>query len=277
MYKDFFGLRERPFSKTPDPQYLYASSQHREALARLQHGVEEREIILLTGEIGCGKTTLSRALMDALGTTAKVLLLTNPRLTPLELLLSLALRLGIDPPPRQRPDLLAAIERELYALFEQGHIPVLLIDEAHLIPHRDTFEELRLLTNFQLDDGNLLAILLIGQPELRQRLAHPVYEPLRQRIGLQFHLGALSAAETAAYVKHRILCAGGSGALFTASALDALYRVSRGVPRLINQSASLALLEAYGRGVAQVDAEILSEVGRELEGIQGVMPGSCES
>lgn len=269
MYKDFFDLRERPFNKTPDPQYLYASSQHREALARLQHGVEEREMILLTGEIGCGKTTLSRALMDQLGSSAKVLLLTNPRLTPLELLSSLALRLGIGAPPLQRPALLAVIEQELYALFEQGRIPVVLIDEAHLIPHRDTFEELRLLTNFQLDDGNLLAVLLIGQPELRQRLAHPVYEPLRQRIGLQFHLGALNAAETAAYVKHRLLCAGGKDDLFTAPALEALFSLSRGVPRLINQAASLALLEAYGRGLAKVNEEVVAEVATELKGIQG--------
>lgn len=271
MYKDFFGLRERPFSKTPDPKYLYASRQHREALARLQHGVEEREIILLTGDIGCGKTTLSRALMDELGETAKVLLLTNPRLSPLELLTSLAVRLGIDPQSLQRPGLLAAIERELYALFECGQIPVLLIDEAHLIPHRDTFEELRLLTNYQLDDGNLLAVLLIGQPELRQRLAHPAYAPLCQRIGLQYHLGPLSADETVAYVRHRIRCAGRVTDLFTAQALDFLFRISRGVPRLINQAAALALLEAYGRGMAQVDEDILREVERELEGVQGAV------
>jgi type II secretory pathway predicted ATPase ExeA len=267
MYKEFFKLKERPFSKTPDPLYLYQSHSHREALARLLHAVEEREMILLTGHIGCGKTTLSRALIDELGETAKVALLTNPRLSPLEFLYSMATKFGIDAPATDRVALLEQIEQLLYRLFQKGCLPVLIIDEAHLIPHRDTFEEIRLLTNFQLDDGNLLSVIFLGQPELRQRLAHPVYEPLRQRIGLQFDVGPLSLVETAAYLRHRIACAGGKADIFLDDAITELHRFSGGVPRRINQAASLALLEAFGREKAEIDSVVIAEVVAELTGI----------
>ncbi|WP_020675813.1 ExeA family protein [Geopsychrobacter electrodiphilus] len=267
MYKEFFNFRERPFSKTPDPLYLYPSRSHREALARLLHAVEEREIILLTGDIGCGKTTLSRALLDELGDTARVALVTNPRLSPLELLYSVAFGFGVETPAKDRLGLLGQIEQILFDLFHQGRLPVLIIDEAHLIPHRDTFEEIRLLTNFQLDDGNLLSVIFLGQPELRLRLSHPAYEPLRQRIGLQYKVGPLSLEETAAYIRHRLSCAGCVTDIFLEDAVIALYRFSGGVPRRINQAASLALLEAFGREQAQVDASIIAEVAAELSGI----------
>ena len=267
MYRDFFQLRERPFSKTPDPQYLFPSRSHREALARLLHAVEEREMILLTGGIGCGKTTVSRALMDELGVRARVALLTNPRLSPLEFLCRIAVLFGISDPAPQRLGLLDQIEEALYALFRQGKMPVLVIDEAHLIPHRDTFEEIRLLTNFQLDDGNLLSVIFLGQPELCKRLAHPVYEPLRQRIGLQFNIGPLSLEETGEYLQHRLRCAGGMVDLFLPDAVAALHAFAQGVPRRINQAASLALLEAYGRNQTMIDADIVAEVVGELSGI----------
>lgn len=267
MYKEFFQLKERPFSKTPDPQFLFLSSTHREALARLLHAVEEREMILLTGDIGCGKTTLSRALMDELGENVSVGLITNPRLSPLEFLHSLAKAFGVPQPAADRPTLLDQLEQVLYGLFRKGRLPVLIIDEAHLIPHRDTFEEIRLLTNFQLDDGNLLSVIFLGQPELRKRLAHPAFEPLLQRIGLQFNLGPLSREETLEYLRHRIHCAGGAEEIFLHDAIDALYRFTKGVPRRINQAAALALLEAFGRGVHKVDAGIIDEVCTELSGI----------
>jgi type II secretory pathway predicted ATPase ExeA len=267
MYREFFHLRERPFSKTPDPAYLYPSRSHREALARLVHAVEEREIILLTGDIGCGKTTLSRALLDELGDSARVALVTNPRLSPLELLYSVARGFGLAAPATDRLGLSEQIEQVLYSLFHEGHVPVLIIDEAHLIPHKDTFEEIRLLTNFQLDDGNLLAVIFLGQPELRRRLAHPAYEPLRQRIGLQFNVGPLSLEETAAYLRHRLSCAGGTADIFLPDAISALYRFSGGVPRRINQAASLALLEAFGREEQRIDVGIIEAVVAELSGI----------
>ena len=264
MYKSFFGLAEKPFSKTPDPRYLFFSRGHREALARLLHAVEERDIILLTGGIGCGKTTLSRALMDELDGRHQVILLTNPRLSPLEFLRTLAFRLEIERPAEFKSELLEQLAGKLYQLYRDNVHPVLIIDEAQLIPHKDTFDEIRLLTNFQLDDGNLLSVILMGQPELRTRLAHPVYEPLRQRIGIHFELGPLDDEETAAYLKHRVRCAGGAAELFQPAAISAIARFSGGVPRRINQVAALSLLEGFGRGSRQIDAEIVSEVITEL-------------
>ncbi|PLX90717.1 MAG: ATPase [Desulfuromonas sp.] len=264
MYKAFFGLTERPFSKTPDPKYLYLSKGHREALARLQHAVEERDIILLTGAIGCGKTTLSRALMDELDSGFQVILLTNPRLSPLEFLRTLAFRLDIVKPAEYKSELLEQLGERLYQLYRESIHPVLIIDEAQLIPHKDTFDEIRLLTNFQLDDGNLISVVLMGQPELRSRLAHPVYEPLRQRIGIHFALGPLSESEIGAYLEYRILCAGGTGDIFQQDAVSAIARFTGGTPRKINQVAALALLEGFGRDCSRIDAKIVAAVVEEL-------------
>ncbi len=264
MYESFYGFKERPFSKTPDPRFLYQSRVHREALARLIYAVEERDLILLTGEIGCGKTTLSRALMDELGEGYKVLLLINPRLTPLEFLRVLALRLSIESPATFKTDLLEQIGGELYRQYQEGVCPVLIIDEAQLVPHKETFDEIRLLTNFQLDDRNLISVVLMGQPELRKRLGHPVYEPLRQRIGMQYNLRPLSLEETAEYLDCRIIVAGGSPGLFLPPAVEHIFRYSGGIPRKINHAAALALLEGFGREAACIGPEILDAVMPEL-------------
>ncbi len=265
MYETYFGLHERPFSKTPDPRFLFLSRGHREALARMQYAVEERDLVLLTGEIGCGKTTLSRALMDALDDSFKVVCLINPRLTPLEFLNSLARHLGIAEPARFKVDLLDQIGSTLYDFYARGVTPVVVVDEAQLVPHKETFDEIRLLTNFQLDDRNLISIVLMGQPELRRRLRHRAYEPLRQRIGMQYDLQPLDRAETADYLDFRMVKAGGRPGLFDPAAVEAIYTYSRGTPRLINQAASLALLECFGRGGDKVDQEVIRAVMMELE------------
>jgi len=265
MYEQFYGLSERPFSKTPDPRFLYLSRTHREALARLIHAVEERDVVMLTGEIGCGKTTLSRALMDELGEGYRVILFINPRLTPMEFLRSLALRLGIAEPSRFKTDLLEQIGAALFAFYQEGICPVLVVDEAQLVPFKETFDEIRLLTNFQLDDRNLVSVVLMGQPELRKRLAHRVYEPLRQRIGLQYDLRPLNREETAEYLDFRVQTCGGPFGLFLDAAIDRIYRYSGGVPRKINHVASLALLEGFGREAHRIGAEILDSVLAELD------------
>lgn len=267
VYKDFYGFKVRPFAKTPDPQFLYMSRGHREAYARLLHAVEERDMVLLTGGIGCGKTTLSRTLMDELGEHHRIVLLTNPRLSPLEFLHALALRLGVEAPANNKSELLEQLGRQLYQLYQQQRHPVLIVDEAQLIPHKDVFDEIRLLTNFQLDDVNLISVILMGQPELTQRLAHPVYEPLRQRIGIKFSLEPLQAEEVGAYLAYRLDCAGGRQDLFSRSAVELISQHSGGIPRRINQLASLALLEGFGRGVSQIDADVVSAVTDELEGL----------
>jgi type II secretory pathway predicted ATPase ExeA len=265
MYEAFFGLHERPFSKTPDPRLLYLSRTHREALARLIHAVEERDLVLLTGEIGCGKTTLSRALMDEMGEGYRVILIVNPRLTPMEFLRVLALRLGIDDPSRFKTDLLEQIGAVLFSHYQEGTCPVLVIDEAQLVPFKETFDEIRLLTNFQLDDRNLISVVLMGQPELRKRLAHRVYEPLRQRIGLQYDLLPLSREETAEYLDFRMQACGGETQVFLPQAIDLIYRYSGGIPRKINHVASLALLEGFGRETRRIGPEILDGVLSELQ------------
>jgi len=265
MYEKFFGLRERPFSKTPDPRFLFLSRGHREALARMQYAVEERDLVLLTGEIGCGKTTLSRALMDTLDDSFKVVCLINPRLTPLEFLSSVARHLGVAEPARFKIDLLEQIGKILFEYYEKGMTPVVVIDEAQLVPHKETFDEIRLLTNYQLDDRNLISIVLMGQPELQRRLRHRAYEPLRQRIGMRYDLKPLDLAETAEYLDFRVVQAGGHPGLFSEAAIESIFSYSVGTPRMINHAASLALLECFGRGESKVSQTIMAAVMLELD------------
>jgi len=264
MYKAFYGFTERPFSKTPDPRFLYLAPQYEEALARLQYAVEEREIAVLTGDIGCGKTTLSRALMDQ-NDSDRFILVVNPRLTPNQLLRELAVRLDLTP-SHYRADLVDAISDRLLELHEEGHGVVLIVDEAQLIPGKPTFDELRLLSNFQLDTENLIAILLIGQPELRRRLKHPAYDALRQRVAMWYHLSPLKPEESVRYVKFRLARAGADdGAVFTSAALKALHRHSGGIPRVINSLCTNALLSGFGKEERPVSETTVNEAAAEME------------
>jgi type II secretory pathway predicted ATPase ExeA len=262
MFEQFFGFTTKPFGKTPDPGFLYESPQHGEALARLEYAVEEKELSLLVGEIGSGKTTLSRALIDRIGETRPVILLINPRLTPTQLLRSIASGLGLEP-ARYRNDLLDQIHTRLFELYEAGREPVLIIDEAQLIPTKSTFDEIRLLTNFQLDDQNLLSVLLIGQPELETRMERAAYAPLRQRIGMRYRLGPLSLEETTRYVQHRLEVAGSKRNPFTDDALRSMHAISGGIPRVINTLATTALLDAFGDDAPTIDAARISAAARE--------------
>lgn len=265
MFEDFYGLRLKPFSKTPDPAFLYPGKKHEEALARLHYAVEEKEFCLLTGEVGCGKTTLTRKLMDSLDPARhRVVLVINPRLSASQFLGVVARHMGIVTKSARRDILLGLIQERVYADYLAGITPVVIVDEAQLIPRRDTFEEIRLLTNFQLDDANLISIILVGQPELRDRLKKPVYEPLRQRIGMMYHLGPLAPDETRLYVAHRLNVAGRSSGLFTEGAISALHAHSRGVPRLINSIANLALLAGMGHEARVIDEAIVAEAAGEL-------------
>jgi type II secretory pathway predicted ATPase ExeA len=262
MFEEHFGLASKPFGKTPDPSFLFESDQHREALARLEYAVDEKELALLVGDIGSGKTTLSRALIDRVGEARPVVLLINPRLSPTQLLRAFATSLGIEP-ARYRNDLLDQIHTKLYALYQEGREPVLIIDEAQLIPTKATFDEIRLLTNFQLDDQNLLSVILIGQPELDVRLDRPAYAPLRQRIGMRYALGPLTAEETCRYVEHRIRVAGGTRNPFSAEAMAEMHALSGGIPRLINTLATTALLDAFGEDAATIDPNRIVSAARE--------------
>jgi type II secretory pathway predicted ATPase ExeA len=216
------------------------------------------ELALLTGEVGSGKTLLSRALVDRVGERCEVGMILNPRRTPRQFLRTVASELGVETPRFHASDLLDQIHERLLALDAQGRAALLIVDEAHLIPGKPTFEEIRLLTNFQLDDRNLIAVVLSGQPELRERLLkRRAYRALTQRIGAHFHLTPLAGSDTAAYVAHRLTVAGAERLLFTEGAVKRLHAASGGVPRVINHLATQALLEGMARGSELVDEAVM--------------------
>ncbi len=269
MYREFYGLQLRPFSKTPDPAFLYAGKVHAEALARLEHGVEEREIVILSGEIGCGKTTLSRALIDRLDDTHRVALIVYPRMSPIQMLEQIAARLGVDPVPRRKNDLVDALTGQLYRLDEQGLNAVIIIDEAQMITSKAVFDELRLLCNIQLDDRGLLSLLLIGQPELKKKLQRPAYRAFTERIGLGFHLRRFELDETRAYIQHRVEVAGRSRALFDAAAVEMIHHAAEGVPRRINNVCANCLLQGLGLEQDPIDEVVVRDVVEDLVAFLG--------
>ncbi len=264
MYEQFYGFNVKPFSKTPDPRFLYLSREHREALARLQYGVEERETVLLTGEVGCGKTTLSRCLMDSLDSSYLPVVILNPVLAPGELLRFFAQRLGIEQPSGFKTDLMEQIGERLFELYRRRTCPVLIIDEAQLLPGRECLDDLRLLTNLQLDDANMFSLILLGQPELRSRLLSGYFEPLRQRIGVQYHLNPLKFEGLVEYIDFRLKTAGRTEPLFTEDAQKEIYRFSGGIPRKINNLAASAILEGFGREALVIDGDVILDVAKDF-------------
>jgi type II secretory pathway predicted ATPase ExeA len=267
MYEEFYGFRAKPFSKTPDPKFLFLSRTHEEALARLQYAVEEKEIAVLTGEIGCGKTTLTRALMDSLDEKHRVIVVLNPRLTSMDFLRTLCGRLQCDT-SADKSALVDALYARFYEDYRAGITPVLIIDEAHLIPYRETFEEIRLLTNFQMDDANLLSLILVGQPDLLKKLQLPSLLAFRQRIGLYCHLGVIGEDEIRSYLGHRLAVGGRDEPLFSDAAVRCIYQCSKGVPRVINSLASMSLLEGFARDAKTIDESVIFDAAKEI-GLNG--------
>jgi type II secretory pathway predicted ATPase ExeA len=268
MYLEFFGLEAKPFSKTPDPAFLYPSRQHAEALARLSHAVEEREVAVLTGEVGAGKTTLSRALVDAFADRCRFALVVNPALPPAQLLGAIAEGFGVRG-ARRKADAYSALAARLGELDEKDLFPVVIVDEAQLLSGRAAYDELRLLTNLTADDRALVGLLLLGQPELRERLHGRGGEAFAQRVGVAYHLGALDPEETGPYLAHRLRVAGREEPLFTPDAVEAVHRRTGGLPRRVNQLAASALLEAFGRDAHEVDAAIVEAAAADLDAYLG--------
>jgi type II secretory pathway predicted ATPase ExeA len=267
MYLDFYGLARKPFSKTPDPEFLFPSRQHAEALARLSHALEEREVAVLSGDVGAGKTTLSRALVDAFAERCRFSFVIHPALPPAQLLGAIAEGFGLAP-ARRKADAFGALAEHVARLDAEGRFAVVIVDEAQLLPGRAAFDELRLLTNLAADDRALVGIVLVGQPELRERIRDRGGEAFAQRIGIAYHVGALDGDETGRYLAHRLAVAGRREPRFAAAAVEAIHRLSRGLPRRVNQLAASALLEGFAREAPRISADVVeaavSDIGAYL-------------
>ncbi|MBY4678273.1 ExeA family protein [Marinobacterium arenosum] len=271
MYSNYFGLSEPPFAIAPDPRYLYLSDQHREALAHLLYGIDSNGgFILLTGEVGTGKTTVCRCLLDQLPEHTNVAFILNPKYSVQELLEAICDELDIRAVGEKDSikGYIDALNRYLLAAHTRGEKTVLIIDEAQNLSV-DVLEQIRLLTNLETDSHKLLQIILIGQPELLDKLSRPELRQLNQRITARFHLDALSKEELHAYIQHRLSVAGMEGELFTAATREKLYKLSGGVPRLVNVLCDRALLGAYVKRDTCVDLKTLKKAAEEVMGQPG--------
>ena len=268
MYASYFGLAERPFSLAPDPRYLYLSDPHREALAHLLYGIGGGgSFVLLTGEVGTGKTTVCRALLEQLPPDVDVAMIFNPRLTSVELLAAACDELRVAY-PAGTTSLKVLVDTLSHALLEahgRGRRTVLIIDEAQSLSGA-VLEEIRLLTNLETTRDKLLQVVLIGQPELSAILARPDLRQLAQRITARYHLRPFTAEETRAYVQHRMEVAGQRQPIFATRAIRVAHRRSRGVPRLLNTICDRALLGAYATGRTRVVAAIVRKAAKEVLG-----------
>jgi len=269
MYAPYFGLKSEPFSIAPDPRYLFMSERHREALAHLLYGLGGGGgFVLLSGEIGTGKTTVCRLFLEQIPKDCNVAYIFNPKLTVIELLQSICDEFHIPVPAKELPptikDYLDPLNEFLLQAHAAGRNNVLIIDEAQNLS-AEVLEQLRLLTNLETPERKLLQIILIGQPELRSMLARPELEQLAQRVIARYHLGALTPAETAHYVRHRLEVAGLSRPLpFERKALQRVHDLSRGVPRRINLLCDRALLGAFANSQAAVDRATVDKAAAEV-------------
>jgi general secretion pathway protein A len=267
VYTDFFGLNEKPFSISPDPRYLYLSRRHADALAHLIYGISESGgFIQLTGEVGTGKTTLVRSLLEQLPDKAEIALILNPQLSKREFLESICEELRIPlPAEHSTKSLIDSLNMQLLRANAKDRRIVLIVDEAQTLSP-ELLEQVRLLTNLETAKKKLLQIILIGQPELREILDRPEMRQVAQRITGRYHLEPLSAQETGVYVKHRMKVAGAHRDVFTPAALNQLFKESGGIPRLINVVADRALLAAYTRERSRIDRALIREAAREVFG-----------
>lgn len=267
MYESYFGLKESPFNVTPDPRFVYFSKHHQEALSAMKYGVEYRRgFIQVTGEIGAGKTTLSRALLEQFGDDVHSALILNPKLSDLELLQTIVEDFGLKPASKKRKAYFDVLNKFLLEENQKGKNAVIIIDEAQLLTPR-SLEQIRLLSNLETPRQKLLQIILIGQPELKDLIARPDLTQLRQRITVRFHLPALSREEVGHYLEQRLRVAGLTEQVFMDDAIHMISEFSGGIPRVINVLADRAMLAAYAKGVRQVDAGLIECAAADLEGV----------
>jgi general secretion pathway protein A len=267
VYLDYYGLREPPFNITPNPRFLFYSAKHREALNHMLYGIRERKgFVQITGEVGAGKSTLCRALLEQLGKNCSTALILNPILDADQLMRAIALEFGLDVRGIDRLETLEEINLFLLRQVEEGRETVLLIDEAQDLTD-DLLEQVRLLSNLETDDRKLLQIVLMGQPELRDRLNHPSMRQLRQRITVRYHLSPLKRGEIGSYVSHRLTISGAKQApRFSAAALWRVFCYSQGIPRLVNAVCDKCLLAGFVQQRTRIGYGLVGQAIRELEG-----------
>ena len=267
MYEHFFGFRERPFELTTDPRYLFLSASHKEALSNLSYGVSARKsVTVVVGEVGSGKTTLVRRTLATADARTRCVLLMDPHVTPADFMTFLVRELGLpelEAVPRWRRT--QELERHLTERWNAGEATALIIDEAQSLSDA-MFEELRLLTNLETDTVKLLPLLLVGQPELGDRLNQPALRYLKQRVALRCVLRPLNLSETANYIASRIVVAGGVGSqVFTREAVTAIHEASEGLPRAISVLCDNALMTAFAAGRKPVNSQMVAEVCKDFD------------
>jgi general secretion pathway protein A len=277
MYERFYQLRERPFALSPDPDYLYPSRVHREALSYLRYGIEgQAGFVVITGEIGSGKTTLLQTLLRGLDRETTVARLVNTMLEPDELLESILIDFGLEPEPR-KPGMLRQLGEFLVNERGAGRLVLLVVDEAQNLT-LPALEEVRMLSNLETEKSKLIQIVLVGQPDLREKLGQPELEQLRQRVTVSYHLGPLDAEDTSAYINHRLRRAAVGAALeFPADVSAVVHHRSGGVPRLINVICDAVLLFGYGADRRTIDLALAGEALAELEATGVLTPATDAS
>ncbi len=268
MYKAFYSLKRNPFEITPDPSFLFPTGRHNEALAALYYGVRRHKgFVVLTGEVGTGKTLLLRCLLQSLRQSKDVAYayIFNGRLSPLEFLQYIVADLGLPPTSKTKGELLLQIAHHLIARSQKKLTTVLVVDEAHHLS-AEILEEIRLLTNFETADDKLLQILLVGQPELDDKLDSPDLRQLKQRVALRSHLLPLNSTETLGYIHSRLRLSGSPGpsVLFPPETVAAVFQHSQGLPRLINTICENALIAAYARQMPSVSPEIIDDIAKDF-------------
>ncbi len=267
MYLEYYGLSHAPFDITPNPRFLFHSKKHHEAFNHLLYGILERKgFVQLTGEVGAGKTTLCRALLEQLDARFSTALILNPVLNPDEMMKAIATEFGLNVRGRDRLETVSAIGEFLLKQIEHGRETVLIIDEAQNLTE-ELLEQIRLLSNIETDDRKLLQIVLMGQPELRDRLNSPRLKQLRQRITVRFHLAPLTRTEVGRYIKHRLQVSGAKDRpVFTGPAIWRIFNYSKGIPRLVNAVCDKALLASFVARSHRITFTMVGRAIRELEG-----------
>ncbi len=267
MYETFFDLKESPFNLTPDPRFVYFSRHHQEALSALLYGVKARRgFIQLTGEIGAGKTTLCRTFLQKLKDDVHTSLVLNPKFSEFELLQVIIEDFGIKPMRKKKKDYLDALSRFLLEELQKGYNAVVIIDEAQLLTPR-ALEQVRLLSNLETSTQKLLQIVLVGQPELKDLLNRQDLMQVKQRISVRYHLPALSREEVVSYISHRLNIGGAERNFFTEDAINLIFQISAGIPRIINTLADRALMAAFSQSSKLVMPSMIEEAHADLQGV----------